>query len=41
MRLDKLLANSGFGSRKDVKKLVKGPGCHSKWRSGEAGERSC
>ncbi len=23
MRLDKLLANSGFGSRKDVKKLVK------------------
>ncbi len=23
MRLDKLLANSGFGSRKDVKKIVK------------------
>jgi 16S rRNA pseudouridine516 synthase len=23
MRLDKLLASSGFGSRKDVKKLVK------------------
>ena len=23
MRIDKLLANSGFGSRKDVKKLLK------------------
>ncbi|MGL6229217.1 MAG: S4 domain-containing protein, partial [Culicoidibacterales bacterium] len=24
MRLDKILANSGYGSRKDVKKLLRG-----------------
>ncbi|WP_027964204.1 pseudouridine synthase [Halalkalibacillus halophilus] len=28
MRLDKLLANEGFGSRKDVKKLIKKGGVH-------------
>ncbi|NEU29999.1 rRNA pseudouridine synthase [bacterium LRH843] len=28
MRVDKLLANMGYGSRKDVKKLLKGGGVH-------------